>query len=65
MIASQGTGDGGSYTARTPCPCLCGPQETRRLSGSICPGLEKLIMQQGGTSGDPHGYTEGSSLPGR
>ena len=65
MIASQGTGDGGSYTARTPCLCLHGTQEARRLPGSVRPGLEKLIVQQGGTSGDPHRYTEGSSLLGR
>ena len=38
--------------------------DDQRLSGSVRPGLEKLIVQQGGTSGDPHRYTEGSSLPG-
>ena len=65
MIASQGTGDGGNYTARTPCPYLHGTQEAQRLLGSVRSSLEKLRVQQGGTSGDPHGYTEGSSLPGQ
>ena len=35
------------------------------LPGSVCPNLEKLRVQQGGTSGDPHGYKEGSSLLGQ
>ena len=65
MIASRGMSDGGSYIARTPCLGLHRTQEARRLSGSVCPGLEKLIVQLGGTSGDPRGYTEGSSPPGR
>ena len=65
MIASQGMHDGGSYIARTPCPCLHGTQEARRLSGLVHSGLEKLIVQQGGTLEDPHGYTEGSSPPGQ
>ena len=64
MIASRGTSDGGSCTARTPCLCLHRTQEAQRLSGSVHPGLEKLIVQQGGTSGDPYRYTEGFSLPG-
>ena len=65
MIASRGTGDSGSYTTRTPCPCLHGTQEAQWLLGSVCAGSEKLIAQQEGTSVDSHGYTEGSSPLGR
>ena len=55
MIVSRGTHDGGGYTTETPCPCLHGTQEAQRLSGLVCPGSEKLIVQQEGTSVNPHG----------
>ena len=64
MIVSRGTGDSGSYTTRTPCPCLRRTQEAQWLLGSVRPGLEKLMAQQEGTSVNSHGYTEGSSPPG-
>ena len=65
MTASRVTGDGGSYTTRTPCPCLHGTQEVPQLSGSVRPGSEKLIEQQEGTSVNPCGCTEGSNLLGQ
>ena len=65
MIVSRGTGDGGSYTTGTPCLYLHGTQEVQRLSSSVCPGSEKLIAQQEGTSVNPRGCREGPSPPGQ
>ena len=64
MIASRGTGDGGSYTTGTPCPYLHRTQEVQWLSSSVHLGWEKMIVQQEGTSVNPRGYTEGPSPPG-
>ena len=65
MIASRGTSDGGSYTTGTPGSYLHGTPEVQRLSGSVCLGWEKMIVQQEGTSVNPRRCTEGPSLLGR
>ena len=61
MIASRGTGDGGSYLIGTPCPHLPRILEARWLQGSVCPDLEKLKAQQGGKSLNPRVCIEGFS----
>ena len=63
MIASRGTGDGGSSTTGTPCLYLHGTQEAQQLSSSVRLGWEKMIVQQEGTSANPCRCTEGPSLP--
>ena len=49
----------------TPCPYLHGTQEVQQLSSSVHLGWEKMIKQREGTSVNPHGCTEGSSLLGQ
>ena len=65
MIASRGTGDGGSSTKGTPCLYLHGTPGVQQLPSLVCLGWERRIVQQEGISANPRECTKGPSPPGQ